>query len=287
MQRVAIVGTAPSWKLTPWNDPGIQILGLNDAYRLNWPRADGWYDIHPMSKFYFTKGKQVFAHQVPPGHYVRPDGHVEWMSKLSIPVWLHEEPPAGWLHAKRFPKESIEAEFGRYMTSTPAWMLAHVIQQGAKEIHIYGIHLATESEYIEQRPNFEYLIGRVLGAGKITHYLHDGLRTYETADARIVLPEDSPILQSNFQYAYDTRPNAHLEPVKWELHKLQIKHQRKAQALRNRAWWQPIVTLTEPDADGKPVKRRCSTTALQAELSYLEAAMEDTRQSLARLQMGV
>lgn len=268
MQRVAIVGTAPSWKLTPWTDPGLQILGLNDAYRLNWPRADGWYDIHPMSKFFFTKGKQIYAHQVPPGYYVRPDEHLEWMSKLSIPLWLHEDPPTDWLHAKRFPKEAIEAEFGRYMTSTPAWMLAHVIQQGAKEIHIYGIHLATESEYIEQRPNFEYLIGRVLGNGTMKTHLHDGLRTYETPDARIVLPEDSPILQSNFQYAYQTRPNAHLEPIKWELHKLSIKHARALKKLKTAKWYQPVAST-------------------QAELMYLEAAIADTQQSLQRLQMGV
>lgn len=266
-QRVAIVGTAPSWKKTPWNDPGLMILGLNDAYRLGWPRADGWYDIHPMSKFFFNQGKAVYAHQVPPGHYVRPDGHIEWLSKLSIPLWLHETPPADWLHAKQFPKTEIEAYFGRYMTSSPAWMLAHVIMQGAKEIHIYGIHLATEHEYIEQRPNFEFLVGRVLGPGKITQTIHDGLRTYETEDARVVLPVDSPILQSNFQYAYDPRPASHLEPVKWELHKLQIKHARAVQALKTRKWYQ-------------------SGKAAQDQLWYLEAAMEDTKQALQRLQLA-
>jgi hypothetical protein len=266
-ERVAIVGTAPSWRKTPWNDPGIRILGLNDAYRLGWPRADEWYDIHPMSKYHFTAGKQLYAHQVPVGHYVRPEGHIEWMQNLSIPLWLHEAPPEGWLHAKQFPKAEIEAYFGRYMTSSPAWMLAHVIMRGAKEIHIYGIHLATEHEYIEQRPNFEYLIGRALGAGKIKMYLNDGLRTYETEDARVVIPEDSPILQSNFQYAYQTRPNAALEPVKWELHKLSIKHARAIEQLKTRKWYQ-------------------SSSAAQDQLWYLEAALTDTRHELQRLQLA-
>jgi hypothetical protein len=286
-ERVAIVGTAPSWKLTPWNDPGLKILGLNDAYRLGWPRADGWYDIHPISKFYHApNGQQIFAHQVPVGHYVRPADHVEWMAKQTIPIWLHDAPPAGWNHARQFPKQEIEAAFGCYMTSTPGWMLAHVILQGAKEIHIYGIHLATESEYIEQRPNFEFLIGRALGPGKIKLIEADGLRTYETEDAKVVLPSDSPILQSNFQYAYDTRPNAKLEPVKWEMHKLQIKHQRTVQALKQRPWYKPVAKLVEPGDDGKPRTRICSTSTLQSELWYLEAAMEDTRQQLQRLQMG-
>jgi hypothetical protein len=265
--RVAIVGTAPSWRKTPWTDPGLRILGLNDAYRLGWPRADGWYDIHPISKFFYAKGQPIYAHQVPAGHYVRPDDHVAWMEKLSIPLWLHDPPPVGWHHAQQFPKAAIEAEFGRYMTSSPAWMLAHVIQQGAKEIHIYGIHLATEHEYIEQRPNFEFLIGRVLGPGKIRQHLHDGLRTYETEDARVVLPEDSPILQSNFQYAYQTRPATRLEPVKWELHKLSIKHARAVEQLKTRKWYQ-------------------SSSAAQDQLWYLEAAIADTRQTLQRLQMA-
>ena len=266
-ERVCIVGTAPSWRKTPWTDPGLTILGLNDAYRLNWPRADGWYDIHPMSKFHYTGGKPVYAHQVPPGHYVRPDDHVDWMSKLSIPLWLHEDPPEGWLHARKFPKAEIEAHFGCYMTSTPAWMLAHVIMQGTRDLVITGIHLATEAEYLEQRPNFEYLIGRMLGPGKIRTHLADGMRTYETGDAKVVLPEDSPILQSNFQYAYQTRPNAYIEPLKWEMHKLQVKHQRATQALRTRKWYQSSSKTVET-------------------LQYLEAAMEDTRQSIGRLQLG-
>jgi hypothetical protein len=80
----------------------------------------------------------------------------------------------------------------------------------------------------------------------------------------VVLPVDSPILHSNFQYAYETRPNAHLEPVKWELHKLQIKQARAIQALKTRKWYQ-------------------RATPIQNELWYLEAAMADTQQQLQRL----
>ncbi len=267
-ERVAIVGTAPSWRKTPWADPGIRILGLNDAYQLQWPRADGWYDIHPMHKFFLAKkGQQVYAHQVPAGHYVRPEHHLDWLSKLSIPLWLHDTPPEGWGHAHRFPWEAVEAEFGCYFSSSPALMLAHVIMQGAKEIHIYGIHLATEHEYLEQRPNFEYLIGRALGAGKIREHHHDGLRTLETEDARIVLPDETPILRASFKYARETRPGSLQEPIKWELHKLQIKHARAVKALKTRKWYQ-------------------SPTPAQNDLWYLEAAMEDARQSLQRLQMA-
>jgi hypothetical protein len=268
MQRVAIVGTAPSWRLTPWNDPGLRILGLNDAYQLRWPRADEWYDLHPMDKFYYTPGRKVFAHEVPAGWYVRPEGHVEWLRQQAIPVWLQSAPPDGWLHARAFPWEDIRATFGQYFQSSPALMLAHAILRGAKEIHIYGIHLATEHEYIEQRPNFEYLIGRALGAGKIRESKHQGCITYETEDARIVMPEASPLLRSNFRYALEPRPAATLEPLKWELHKLQIKHARVVQALKTRKWWQPA-------------------SSTQAQLWYLEAALDDAHQQLRRAQMAI
>jgi hypothetical protein len=54
--RVAIVGTAQSYLKTPWTDPGLTILSLNDAYNLPaFKRADAWYDFHPIDKFFSAK----------------------------------------------------------------------------------------------------------------------------------------------------------------------------------------------------------------------------------------
>src|SRR3990167_2796656 len=172
-------------------------------------RAHGWDGLHPLDHFVHppdpTHG--MYAHQVPPGYYVRPADHLAWLAQTAAagPVWL---PPAhltqhpdaaGWPHARPFPKAALEAAYGRYFTSSPAWILAHLIAEGAREVHIYGIHLSTEHEYIEQRPNFEYLIGRVLGPSRLTTTVTHGLRRYETEDGIVVLPEASPVLSSNFQ----------------------------------------------------------------------------------------
>ena len=252
-KRIAIVGTAQSWSLTPWTDPGLEISSLNDAYRLKgFVRADRWYDFHPLDHFFYPpKDQQVFAHQVPPGYYVRPAEHLQWLASQTIPVYLHPDyqtqlPEAkNWRHARPFPKAAIEQEFGQYFTSSPAWMMAQAVMEGYREIHIYGIHLATENEYIEQRPNFEFLIGRVLGPSRITKTVNDGLRRYETQDGLIVLPEASPILASDFQYAFEPRPRAKLEPLKWELHKIGVKQQRIVMQLRNRKPWQPVAPLND------------------------------------------
>jgi hypothetical protein len=275
VERVAIVGTAGSWVQTPWTDPGLKILSLNDAYRLKgFQRADAWYDLHPLDHFVHPTGdRPMFAHEIPPGHYVRPADHLAWLGGQSIPVWLHPDfatqapQAAAWPHAHAFPKADIEAAFGRYFTSSPAWMLAHVILQGAKEIHVYGIHLATEHEYIEQRPNFEYLLGRVLGPSTVKVTEKDRCRYYETKDGLVVLPDSTPILASNFQYAFQPRPRASVEPLKWELHKYTVKANRALAQLKAAKWYTPTG----------PIKR---------DLARWDAYIQDTQEQLARHSIG-
>ncbi len=276
MKRVAIVGTASSWKLTPWTDATLEIWSLNDAWRMpGFVRADAWFDFHPADHFWHppTDGQMVYAHQVPPGYYVRPADHLQWLGRQAqtIPVYLHPDyltqhpPAAAWPLARPFPKAEIEAAFGRYFTSSPAWMLALAMLQGATEIHIYGIHLSTEHEYIEQRPQFEFLIGRFLGSAPLTMEVKDGLRTYRAGDRTLVLPVDSPVLASPFQYAFETRPRAALEPLKWDLHRYQIKASREIQKLRAARWYTP-------------------TRQIKDDLERYEALIADTQEQMSRLQ---
>lgn len=274
--RAAIIGTAQSWSLTPWNDPSCYLVSLNDAYRLKgFVRADAWYDLHPLNKFFHpVAGQPIYAHQVPLGHYARPIEHKEWLAKQVIPVWLHPEhvtqdpASATWPSARAFPRAEIEAHFGRYFTSSPAWMLAHLMTQGYQEIHIYGIHLATEHEYREQRPQMEFLAGRFLGRGKLAMSVKDGLRHYETPDAHLVLPEASPVLQQGWQYAFEPKPvRANTELLKWDLHRYNVKRERTIAALKTAPWWQ-------------------STKALQHDLWRFEAYQQDVQEQLARVDLA-
>lgn len=274
-QRACITGTAQSWVATPWADPSMMICSLNDAYRMQgFQRADAWYDLHPLDKFFHPpQGQPVFAHQIPSGHYCRPKDHKGWLKQQQIPVWLHphhatQDPDsATWPTAQAFPKAEIEAHFGRYFTSSPAWMLAHLMMQGYAEIHVYGIHLATEHEYREQRPQMEFLAGRFLGRGKQTMRVQDGLRYYETPDACLVFPEASPVLQQDWQYAFEAKPaNQHRELLRWEAHKYQVKRERTIAALKTAPWWKP-------------------TKPLQRELWMYEAYQADIQDALARTEL--
>jgi len=287
-ERVCIVGTAQSWNKTPWNDPGLWLISMNDAYRMKgFVRADAWYDLHPLDKFHFPDTDKVFAHTVPVGHYCRPKGHLEWLAQQTIPVWLNPDyrtqcpEAATWPLARAFPKAEIEAHFGTYFASSPGWMIGQALMEGVKELHIYGIHLATQSEYIEQRPNFEMLCGALLGRGKRTMSVKDGLRRYESADGVLILPEASPVLSSNFQYAFQPRPCHVEEPIKWELHKAQVKIARVTEALKRKPAWYPWVIVPKP-SEGPTARERLTVTQAQTRLVALEALAADWQDTLVR-----
>lgn len=289
-ERVAIVGTAQSWTRTPWNDAGLKIYSLNDAYRMKgFVRADAWYDLHPLNAFYHPEGPQVYAHQIPPGHYCRPKDHLAWLATQAIPVWLHpdyatQHPEAAtWRHARPFPKAEVETYFGRYFASSPGWMMGQALMEGVKELHIYGIHLATEREYVEQRPQFEMLCGTLLGRGKRTMVVREGLRRYESAEGILVLPEASPVLSSTFQYAFEHRPRSYEEPVKWELHKIDVKRTRLIEGLKRKPRWSPWIVIPDP-ATGPTATEQLTTRQAQDRLFYLEALAADQHDVLARMQ---
>jgi hypothetical protein len=200
MKRVAIVGTAPSWINAPWDDLSIEIWGLNDGYMCRdahgqgMRRATRWYDLHPLDKMWFRdpKKREVHINEIPKGHYVRPEGHVEWLKTqaVTIPVYLQAEPPSDWpANAHRFPVEAVKERFGNYWASGPSYMLAQALMEGYTEIQIFGIHLSTQAEYLEQRPNFEHLLGIAKGMG-----------------VKVLMAEASPLLKHGWAYGYEPKP---------------------------------------------------------------------------------
>lgn len=220
-KKVCIMGTAPSWRQTPWHDPSWEIWALNDAYALKPKRWTRWYDIHPLDKMFFHEhGVPVEVSAIPKGHFVRPAGHIEWLKAQAahVPVYLQKEPPNDWpANARRFPIESVDASFGGdYWASGPAFMLAQADLEGYTDIMVTGIHLATEAEYREQRPQWEFLIGRVLGR-TITRDDRDGFRVYRGARVSLWLPESCPILKHDWKYGYEHRPDPPASPWRDEL----------------------------------------------------------------------
>jgi len=257
VKRAAIVGTAQSWVQTPWDDHGLYIVCLNDAYSMGIPRFDCWMDLHPFDKMIFRPRDQtsVDARALPHGTYVRPAGHIEWLQTqaASGKDVIVQSVPDGWpATAQRFPIEQVlpflqaRGDAPGYVGSSPELILAYLILQGYTEIHIYGIHLATQAEYIKQRPSFEWVIGKASAMG-IT----------------FILPTTCPLLKHSHIYGYEPEP----EPL------AMAQQQRLALLVQARAAVQ-MELIQWPRWKSKVVKL--------ARLRELDAKVHDVQQQIQR-----
>lgn len=135
--KIALIGTAPSSRmLAPYNDPSWKIWACSPGNMNNIPKADVWFEIHKNLLWPECKS------------YGEP--YIAWLKTLTIPVYMQDQSLVP--NAKTFPKDELIKQFGPYaFTSSFAWMTAFAITQGAKEIALYGIDMASHDEYIVQR----------------------------------------------------------------------------------------------------------------------------------------
>jgi hypothetical protein len=216
LKRCAIIGTAQSWKECPFGDKTLEVWGLNDAYMVGVPRADRWFDIHPFHQMVFRTERNVNAADVPTGCYLRPQGHLDWLRTRPMPVYLEHARP-DFPTSQTFPLQQVLDFFAPhwpyrvtrtgqitggpdYEVSSPSWMLMLAILEGYQEIHVYGIHLATQWEYIEQRPNFEWLLGFASGRG-----------------IKIVLPQSTPICRAKYRYGFEPKADIPLQQIEQQI----------------------------------------------------------------------
>jgi hypothetical protein len=262
--RCAIVGTAQTWRDTPWDDAGLTILTLNDAFALGFPRIDVQFELHPLDSFVFRNPKEptkLTPADLPPGRYMRPDGYLDWLQKQShaIPVLLNPNQtlPTGWPRAELFPAKEVCDAYRDilqidptwkkpYIASGPSWMMLYALHQGYTEIQIYGIHLATEREYLEQRANFESLIAYAIGKG-----------------VKIVLPPGTPICKTTSVYCLEPRMSQSEDGIRWKLGEASARRDSILAGLSRSPWWQPRHGLRE-------------------DLIHAEVDREDLKQQLSR-----
>ena len=178
VSRVALIGTCPSSRmLAPYGDPSWQIWACSpdNAYgRL--PRVDAWFELH--GDLEWSESANWGAPR-----------YVEWLKKQTFPIYAQNQDVIP--NAIAFPKDLMVQKFGRYFfTSTFAWAFAYAIDQGAKEIGLFGIDMEVASEYQYQRPAIQHFIW-LAGTQGITVYA----------------PDESSILQPPAFYGYiDSTP---------------------------------------------------------------------------------
>ena len=198
MQQVAILGFADSYALAPFERPDVSIRGLNELHRYC-VRWDQWYELHSREAFEIKGHRDQEAHvnwlRAQPG--VGQPGHRPiFMRELFADIPAGVRLPLEWLSDRFF------GRFGQrpYFTSTIGYMLAMAIAEGRDEhfnpiddtavewIGLYGIDLASDVEYTDQRPNTEYFIGLARGLG-----------------IQVEIAEGSALLRSDHLYGFETR----------------------------------------------------------------------------------
>ena len=203
-KKVAIVGFAESFKSAPFDDPTIEIWGLNELHKYL-PRWDRWWEIHDAETLGVTK------RDLTDGEVKR---HLDWLSTPHGEGKIIYMQPS-FADAGRFPNavsmpldRMIDA-FGRYFTSTIGYMVAQAILDDFQWIGLYGVDLASDIEYQQQRANTEYLIGYARGKG-IT----------------VVTAPTAAICKAGHLYGFEKplTENPLLEPVRNHLVGLKKKH---------------------------------------------------------------
>jgi len=236
VKQVAIVAYAASTReMYRPLDSSWERWGLNRLYEIE--------DVKGFSRWYETHDRDLFPQAFPPEH-------LAWLRAQHIPLYMADaylDIPA----AVRFPRERLMEKFGRYFTSSMAWMLALAIDEGYQRIRLYGMDLMGDSEYEVQRSCIEYLIGLARGLGR-----------------EVWLPPQCALLRASHLYGFEPVPQIGaidtpyllLEIKEWS-EKLEQLMQNAQMVLGQRQMCNKILALIRPHPAFAPVVERLEVEA--------------------------
>lgn len=147
--------------------------------------------------------------------------YIQALASLDCPVWMQrkwEDIPK----SEAYPLERVIKTFGTYFTNSVSYMIAMAILQIKEgnykgEIGLYGVDMATKSEYGPQRPSCEFFLGIAVGLG-IT----------------ITIPPQADLLKTRFLYGFGER-----EQLAWEAKMMSLmtaldnRHQKAVMVYQN------------------------------------------------------
>lgn len=182
MDKVAIIGMGKSRSEAPYADNSWRFWGLNNLYQYipKYAKFDAWFEIHKFS----MRNNRITRNDCEIWRGLAIEQYLMNLQSLDITVYMQEECQI-ISNATPYPKDRIISQFGRYFTSTHAWMLALAISIGFDTIGLYGVDM-TDPEHIDKRPCFEYLIGLAKGFG-----------------IEVVIAESSPLLKCDKLYGFE------------------------------------------------------------------------------------
>lgn len=181
----------------PFNDPEWKVWVLGNRHH-KYPRFDRVFEIHDDR----SEHDENYDHR---------------LMALPCPVVVGEKFPDG-PNIVRYDFDKTIPFFGKiYLTSTPAYMIAQAIIDGAEEIALYGCDMAVDdAEYFWQRPCVEAWVGVARGRG-----------------IKVTIPDSSPVCKGRYIEGRDHGKGRTAGPfTEAEFRKLAAQHQAKLDAIK-------------------------------------------------------
>lgn len=209
-KRIAIVGYTWHINQVPWNHPEWEIWGMNNLHHVVRPGNidipslgegvwSAWFDVHEPGHDAAQKEWLEAEHPFPrfvhyPDRYER---GVEAIPYEMLAQWATER--------------GLRAD---YVTNSVSWELVWACYQldgveGA-ELGVFGVDMAHQQEYSQQRPNCEYWLGIASGLG-----------------IKVTLPAESDLLAANELYGLEAE-----HPITKKQRQLLKEQQARIQQIR-------------------------------------------------------
>lgn len=181
MKTLAIVGSHPDTRdNAPWDNPAVDIWVFNEAPNQSWvKRWDAVFQLHLPT---------VYRNP-----YNRTDPkHWEWLQGAhGKPIYMQARDPLV-PDSVEYPLEKIYKRFLhgftkwtpdgldhlKYFTSTIAFAFALALYQNYERVLVYGIEMASTTEYVYQRDCTAFWLGILLGYG-VKVELHSAIAIFE------------------------------------------------------------------------------------------------------------
>lgn len=149
---VNILGKGDGWRELPEKPEGV-VYGVNDAFLRQ--RCDVSFHMHDLNVWEKREGSESSTKLI-----------VEHIKDYPDMEFYTVKPYAKIPQAKIYPLEEIIDHFGtNYFTNGISYIIAYALWKGATKINLYGVNMTVSEEYIEQKPNVEYWLGRAQGGG--------------------------------------------------------------------------------------------------------------------------
>ena len=162
MKTVAIIGSHSDTRDNfDWEREDCDVWVFNEAVKGDWcKRSDAVFQMHQPTIW------RASTNRNDPKHY-------EWLQQQDNPtIWMidkFEDVPK----SEKYPLEGVLAMVPRfgYFTSSVAYAIALAIYQQYDRIEVYGVEMATGTEYAHQRVGVAFWLGVAVGKGiDVEHY---------------------------------------------------------------------------------------------------------------------